>query len=149
MQTTKLHLLLADDDADDCLFFKEALEEIPVTASLATVNDGIQLMQHLQARRHLFPDILYLDLNMPRKNGYECLSEIRNNEKLRRMPIVIYSTPFDKASAESLYEQGASYYIRKPAEFPNLKKVIQRSIELISTSRTKRPSREDFIINSD
>ena len=79
MQNEKLLILLADDDVDDCIFFREALEELPVNASLTTVKDGVQLIQHLTDNPNPFPDVLYLDLNMPRKNGFECLSEIKSN----------------------------------------------------------------------
>ena len=70
MNNSTLNLLLADDDADDCMFFKEALEELPVAAKLITVNDGVQLMNHLINENSQLPDALYLDLNMPRKNGH-------------------------------------------------------------------------------
>lgn len=88
-------MLLADDDEDDCLFFKDAIEELPVNASLQTVNDGEQLMRMLNTKSMSLPDILFLDLNMPRKTGYECLSEIKLSEKLKTLPVVIYSTSMD------------------------------------------------------
>jgi CheY-like chemotaxis protein len=68
--------LLADDDTDDCIFFKEALEDLSFTTTLSTANDGVELMHFLKARLSDLPDALFLDLNMPRKAGYECLSEI-------------------------------------------------------------------------
>ena len=67
-------ILLADDDKNDQLLFKEALEELPVTTHLASVENGEQLMQLLNDGKELLPDILFLDLNMPRKNGFTCLS---------------------------------------------------------------------------
>jgi CheY-like chemotaxis protein len=144
-----LRLLLADDDEDDCIFFKEALEELGVVASVAMVGDGVELMQYLEENHHHLPHILYLDLNMPRKNGYECLAEIRENQILANLGVVIYSTSLDKKSAERLYEQGASYYIRKPAEFSSLKVAIGKSLELFSESGIGRPTRENFIITND
>ena len=134
MPATSLSLLLADDDLDDCAFFKEALAELPVNASLTTVNDGVQLMQLLSEKEHELPDALYLDLNMPRKNGLDCLSEIKQNIKLKKLPVIIFSTSLDPAIVNQLHENGANYYIRKPAEFSNLKKIILRSLHLISIS---------------
>ena len=148
MISGKVNLLLADDDIDDCIFFKEALEELPVTASLATVNDGVQLMQYLTKNLNPFPNILYLDLNMPRKNGFECLSEIKSNDRLRNLPVIIYSTSFDREIADRLYECGAHFYIRKPAEFFNLKKVILKSITLIGKNKKRQPPKGEFVINS-
>lgn len=81
-----MNLLLADDDVDDCLFFKEALEELPINSNFSVVNNGEQLMKFLTDSQTTLPDILFLDLNMPRKNGMECLIEIRQNQKLKTLP---------------------------------------------------------------
>src|SRR4051812_1809722 len=111
----KQHLLLADDDNDDCIFFKEALEELPVNASLKIVKDGVELMQSLNEVNGKLPDVLFLDLNMPRKTGYECLDEIKLNHKLKNLPVIIFSTSFDHDVVDALYKKGAHYYVRKPA----------------------------------
>ncbi len=103
MNQSPLDLLLADDDKDDCNFFKEALEELPVIAKLTVVNDGVQLMQFLSAKEETLPDALFLDLNMPLKNGFDCLKEIKLNEKLKQLPVVIFSTSFDAEVATLLH----------------------------------------------
>ena len=82
MRTPRQKLLLADDDSDDCTFFSEALQDLPVSATLSVVKDGIQLMSTLTNSTSQLPDILFLDLNMPRKSGFDCLSEIKSNDKL-------------------------------------------------------------------
>ena len=145
MITDALHLLLADDDVDDCIFFKEALDELPVPATLTTVNDGVQLMNLLK-NENKRPHVIYLDLNMPRKNGHECLEEIKGNDGLKSLPVIIYSTSYLAEVVKSLYERGASYYIRKPAAFADLKSVILKSLTLISDNR--QPTLENFMIHS-
>ncbi len=120
--STTLNLWLADDDADDCMFFKEALDELPLDSSLVTVNNGEELMRALATKSTTLPDVLFLDLNMPRKTGFECLSEIKRNEGLKSIPVIIYSTSLDLAVVNLLYEKGAHHYIRKPGEFSDLKK---------------------------
>ncbi|MEO6547695.1 MAG: response regulator [Ferruginibacter sp.] len=140
-----INLLLADDDNDDCMLFKEALEELPLPTVLTTVGDGEQLMQLLAVDTKL-PSILFLDLNMPRKNGLECLHEIRLNEKYKSLPVIIYSTSSDTDMVKHLYHQGAHYYIRKPAEFSKLKKVISDAIELTIQDSLMQPTMEHFII---
>ncbi len=145
MHNTPIHLLLADDDLDDRIFFEEALEEIPVVTQLTTAHDGVHLMQLLAARETL-PHVLYLDLNMPRKNGFECLAEIKRDAKLNQIPVIIFSTSFDKEAADLLYEHGAHYCIRKPPEFENLKNMILKSLELISQLKNERPSRDEFLL---
>lgn len=146
MHTTALNLLLADDDMDDCFFFQEALEELIVSAKLTTVNDGVKLMQLLAAKETQLPDALFLDLNMPRKGGFECLSEIKIIDKLMNLPVIIYSTSLNMEVVELLYQKGAHYYIRKPGEFDKLKKVILEAITLISQSKLTQPARDKFIL---
>ncbi|TMI66413.1 MAG: response regulator [Bacteroidetes bacterium] len=148
MRTDQINLLLADDDMDDCDFFKDALNDLSIATNLTLVHNGVELMQLLTKKELELPHALYLDFNMPRKNGFECLIEIRSNEKLKELPIIIFSTSFDKEVVDLLYVNGANYYIRKPAEFSNLKKVIFKSLTLILGNNDQQPLKENFIINS-
>ena len=141
-----LNLFLADDDKDDCLFFKDALEELPISAELTTVHNGEQLMRLLTERIGELPHVLFLDLNMPRKNGFECLSEIKLDENLKKLPVIIFSTSFEQDVVNLLYKKGGQYYIRKPAEFSQLKKVIHEALILIAQGNVSQPLREDFVI---
>ncbi len=131
MLKTPLNILLADDDIDDRLFFSKALKEMPFSTKLATVHDGDELMNYLNMNLINLPDILFLDLSMPRKTGFECLFEIKGNPKLMNMPVVMFSTSFksnDKyelSMIETLKGIGAQDYIRKPDEFLLLKQAIQ------------------------
>jgi len=146
MSTDTHKLLLADDDMDDCMFFKEALEELPLATELTTVNDGVELMQFLNASVANLPHLLFLDLNMPLKAGFQCLVEIKENKKLKALPVIIYSTSMDHEVVNTLYEKGAHYYICKPPEFSILKKVIQEVLTIIMQNDAARPPREKFII---
>jgi CheY-like chemotaxis protein len=74
-----IHILLADDDIDDRGFFEKALLEIPIACQLTMVQDGEQLMDYLNKHTMELPDVLFLDLSMPRKTGFECLTEIKEN----------------------------------------------------------------------
>src|ERR1041384_454316 len=107
MKKEKLNLVLADDDADDCLLFNEALEELPFSASLNVVHDGEQLMRFLLKNTDNLPHVLFLDLNMPRKNGSQCLAEIKKNPKLNSINVIIFSTSFDEDVVNLLRQQGA------------------------------------------
>jgi CheY-like chemotaxis protein len=147
MNAIKLNLLLADDDEDDCAFFKEALDELLLSVSLVTVNDGVQLMDFLSNNPlKSLPDILFLDLNMPRKSGFECLSEIKRIDKLRHLSVIIFSTSLDINMVDLMYEKGATYYIQKPGEFSKLKKVIANALSISSENNFKQPVRDYFIL---
>lgn len=142
------NLLLADDDIDDCLFFEEALEDLCLSAKLITVNDGVQLMNFLNSDTNNLPDALFLDLNMPRKSGFECLSEIKKNKTLINLPVVIISTSLDAEIVNKLYQNGANYYIRKPGDFNVLKKAIHEATIRLSLYKSAQPKRSDFIIHT-
>jgi len=140
-------LLLADDDIDDCTFFKDALDELSISATLLTVNDGVQLMNFLSAKYDNLPDVIFLDLNMPRKSGFECLSEIKLIDKLKELPVIIFSTSLNMEVVDLLYQKGAHYYIRKPGEYDKLKKVILEAVTLTSKNKITQPTREKFILH--
>jgi len=146
MSSTHFNLLLCDDDADDCYFFKEALESFPLIMRLTTVHDGEQLMQQLTNEINELPDVIFLDLNMPRKNGFECLSEIKLNEKFNQLPVIIFSTSYEQEVVNLLYKNGAQYFIRKPAEFSQLQKVIQKALTVIVQKNNSQPTRENFVL---
>jgi CheY-like chemotaxis protein len=146
MSLKPLRILLADDDADDCIFFKQALLELIIPTHLTAVHDGEQLMQLLQDETKELPIILFLDLNMPRKNGFECLSEIKLSKKLKQLPVIVFSTSFEQEVVNSLYKNGAQYFIRKPSEFSQFKKIIQQSLTLVAQGDVSQPSRENFVL---
>jgi CheY-like chemotaxis protein len=143
-----INILLADDDNDDCQFFKEALEELPLTTQLTTVHDGDQLMHLLKKETDRLPHVLFLDLNMPRKNGFQCLEEIKHDKKLTDLPVIIFSTSFDQNAADVLYRNGAQYYICKPVDFSNLKNVIHEAIKLSTQKNISQPPKEKFLLSN-
>lgn len=141
------HILLADDDKDDQLLFKEALEELTLSTHLSVVQNGELLMQKLNDEKEQLPDILFLDLNMPRKNGFTCLSEIKRTEKLKQLPVIIYTTSYEPEIVNLFYKKGAQYYIRKPNDFEQLKKVIYHCLILTGQKDISQPSRKNFVLS--
>jgi CheY-like chemotaxis protein len=149
MNDEPIHILLADDDNDDCLLFEEALEELPLATRLSVVNDGEQLMHLLTKETTAFPFVIFLDLNMPRKNGLECLLEIKKNKIIKHIPIIMYSTSGQTELINLFYKHGAQYYIRKPAEFVQLKRVIHQALMLISKEGLRQSIKENFVITGE
>ena len=128
-------------------FFEKALREISITTQLTSVSDGERLMDHLSKNLGKLPDVLFLDLNMPRKSGFECLSEIKLIDKLKDLPVIIFSTSLNMEVVDLLYQKGAHYYIRKPGEYDKLKKVILEAITLTSKNKLTQPTRDKFILH--
>jgi len=138
MDLKPLNILLADDDTDDCSFFENALRDIPIATKLTIVRDGEQLMDYLSNNSEHMPDVLYLDLSMPRKNGFECLTEIKESEKLKDLIVVVFSTSFPR---DMIYEDnmikllmkiGAHDYIRKSGDLRQLKQVIHKTLSNVA-----------------
>jgi CheY-like chemotaxis protein len=121
MENEILNILLADDDADDRLFFKEAMDEINIGTMVSVVNDGSKLIEYLNQSNEYLPDIIFLDINMPVKNGLECLRELREDLRFKDIHIVIYSTSGADKDIEEAYNCGANMYLKKPGDFAQLK----------------------------
>lgn len=141
-----LRLLLADDDRDDRFFFEKALKNISFPTSYDEVTDGEALMEYLERNPDKLPDVIFLDLNMPRKTGAECLTEIKSSEKFRHIPVVIYSTSLHEEIAYDLYNAGAHYYLQKCElhELPDALTDVLRMLE----ENPGQPSRENFIVKT-
>lgn len=103
--------MLADDDESDRLLFVEAIELVEA-ATIATVNNGTELMDYFNKASTVLPDILFLDLNMPRKNGMECLKELRSSTKFNGIYIAIFSTSASEKDIEQTFALGANAYIK-------------------------------------
>jgi CheY-like chemotaxis protein len=138
-------VLLADDDDDDRLLFLDVLKELKLPVTLSSANNGEMLMQVLAQSTP--PDILFLDLNMPLKNGFECLVEIRRDPRLDGMPVVIFSTSSQPSAIERVYSDGAQLYIRKPNDFTELKNVIHHVLTMDWNEQTQI-TREQFVLKT-
>jgi len=120
-------IIMAEDDADDRLLVKDALEECQWNADLRFVENGEELLDYLlrqgkykRAEESPRPRLILLDLNMPKKDGREVLRDIRANADLRRIPVVVLTTSKADTDIERTYELGANSYIAKPVQFDGL-----------------------------
>jgi CheY-like chemotaxis protein len=130
MRPSPLHILLADDDEDDRLFFEEAFEEVKVQYNITPFSNGVKLMDYLKDDNNPLPDIIFLDLNMPMKSGMECLKEIRREKRLKNLSVAIYSTSSSDQDIEETFVAGANVYIKKPNDFTDLKKVLSHVVHI-------------------
>ncbi|MGR7813764.1 response regulator [Lacinutrix undariae] len=141
-----MNVVLADDDADDRLLFEEAISEIDVKTNLSLFNDGKTLMDHLNLPETILPEIVFLDLNMPIKNGMQCLKEIRDNEKLKELCVAIYSTSSSEEDIENTFVNGANVYISKPNSYSALKKAIDKVIKMNWQYHTSALNKDNFLL---
>lgn len=144
-QEVTLSIVYADDDSDEHYIFKRVLNSLPFRTKLIIVEDGNKLMKHLSEHSEKLPDVLFLDYNMPFKNGAECLSEIKLHPKLNNLPIIIYSNGLQEKVADELFESGAHFCVQKSG-LEELQKALQIILTHIIANTFKRPVRTQFMI---
>ena len=126
LHSKRLKIILTDDDEDDREMFSFVMGETGIPHNLKTFSNGLALLSYLQQDDCDFPDIIFLDLNMPVLDGIAALHKIRALEKCRQLPpIVIYSTSNNMVDIQKTFNSGANLYITKPNNFQSLKKVLQ------------------------
>jgi CheY-like chemotaxis protein len=145
MSSQAKNIVLAEDDEDDSQFFEEALKSVSDPPSLIRAKDGVELTNLLKDSTTL-PDLIFLDINMPRKNGVQCLREIRQKENLAHVPVVILSTTSSEDVVESMYQSGANLYVQKPSDFSMWKRAIAKVLKLDWNIHTPFSVKENFTL---
>lgn len=112
-------IFLIDDDSDDQEIFALALEEIFPSYTCLTAKNGVEALEKLRSGE-VNPDYIFLDLNMPRMNGKQCLAEIKKESALNKIPVIIYSTSSELSHKEQMIMMGASAFVTKPPVIPEL-----------------------------
>ncbi|WP_179005432.1 response regulator [Winogradskyella forsetii] len=146
MNEDYIYIALADDDEDDRFFFTEAFEELKIKNKVSTFKDGVELMRYLEAPDNEIPDLLFLDLNMPKKSGMECLKDIKANNKFKDLIIAIYSTSSSEEDVEETFVLGANIYIKKPNDFEKLKKILSEVVTTNWQYHTNGLNKENFLL---
>lgn len=126
-------ILIVEDDPDDIYLISEAVDECQLEAHVFIVQDGEELLDFLEHKGKFVslqdypvPDLILLDLNMPRKDGREALREIKQKPELRSIPVVVLTTSNASKDLENMYALGASGFVTKPASFTGLKETIEK-----------------------
>lgn len=134
-KTDGITIFLVDDDPDDRTLFSEAIAEVDGNIALKTFSDGLALMKKLLSSAPR-PDIIFLDLYMPKMDGSECLGEIRSAKRFDQIGIVIYSGLIAMERVEELFMKGANRYLRKPSSYAALVRSLERTIESVADNPT-------------
>lgn len=147
-----LTILLADDDFDDAFVFQEVIKEIDPGISFVHKKDGKEALSYLNDCQTL-PDLLFLDLNMPRLSGKESLHMIKQNEALSSLPVIMYTTSSQSADIEEAIIGGASGFITKPSSIGELRQIIASIInslpnDLLKTLRGLSNNSLTFIVSA-
>jgi len=127
----KISFFLIDDDIDDREIFTLALKDIDSSIKCTTAKDGAEALDFIENNKDFIPDFIFLDLNMPRINGKECLVEMRKIARLQNMPIYIYTTSSSDKDKLELLNMGATGFITKPY---TIKKLVEILSQIISTT---------------
>lgn len=121
------HVVLADDDKDHGFLFRMVLKQVDPSKTVSIVKDGAELMDFLKKK---VPDLLFLDLNMPCKNGLECLNEIRQQLQLKDLPIVVYSSSTHMTDIQKSYIHEADLYMVKPFNSFHLRNALESILKM-------------------
>ena len=125
MKKIPVSILVADDDADDRLMIKDALEESRLTNEIHFVENGEELMKFLLDSKNQKPGLIFLDLNMPKMDGREALREIKAHPDLKRIPVVVLTTSKAEEDIFKTYNLGVNSFVTKPVTFESLLSVIK------------------------
>ncbi|SRR6266542_6222252 len=117
---THKKILLVDDDADDQLIFTDAMSEVDPGIECITVNNGMEALVYLQTAIPL-PSLIFLDLNMPLMNGFQCLAQIKKDNEFKHLPVIIYTTSDNPVDKKRTRELGAEIFFTKISDFKLLK----------------------------
>jgi CheY-like chemotaxis protein len=145
MPYSKYYILLADDDPDDCMLFTEVLRDLSIEQQPVCVSNGQQLIDFLK-ESIVLPDLLFLDINMPLKNGVAALKEIKEVAIFRNIPVVMLSTTKHPATVQETYRLGANLYACKPTSYSALVSLVQRILAMDVTGLLRHRSLERFLL---
>lgn len=139
---TDLTIFYTDDDEDDLSIFTDVVESLPKKIKLQTYSGGEKLLNAIYNPPPT-PHVVFLDLNMPGKNGFDVLTELRNSEKKNDIPVIIFSTSNEPGIIEKCRKLGANYFITKPILMKDIIKSIEHALEI--DWKKFSPTDKDFV----
>ncbi|RPD47374.1 MULTISPECIES: response regulator [Chitinophagaceae] len=143
--------LLVDDDIDDTFLFREVLSDVAPQVTLRTAANGQEAIESLLAPSHPLPQLIFLDLNMPKMDGKQCLLAIKRNERLQHIPVIMYTTSSHSRDIEETMQNGAISFITKPSHISELRTILSSlanntNNNLEKTLRHLSQSQNTFIV---
>ena len=129
-----MRVLVVDDDTDDCDLFTEALADVKAATVCYSAGDGGEAIQKLTENEIERPDIIFLDINMPVMDGWECLSKLKSTDSLKDIPVIMHTTSSSRIDRDTARKLGALCFITKHSDF----KILKRMLEIVVTKMTKQ-----------
>lgn len=145
IQPQMTYIYIVDDDEDDRFLAMEALSATELPHKFITYENGIDFIESLSSNTSTIPDVVFLDYNMPIKNGLECLENLKALNLLDKIKVYLYSTYIDPSTTEKAFNLGAQGFFCKPPDYNILKSVLWRAIDQALGAKTK-PNLENFVL---
>ena len=139
-------ILLADDDKDDADIFQQALRAVAPSIGFSHVDNGSGIFDYLNDEKNARPSVIFLDLNMPEMNGWQCLAKIKNEKKFESIPIIIYTTSSNPREYEIAQDLDAHGLITKPTDPKILKKVLGIVTAQLETKHLREAVKEAYLM---
>jgi CheY-like chemotaxis protein len=148
MLLQRKNIFLADDDSDDVTFFSEAINEICSACNLTVFCNGYELVKLIKEGNASTPDIIFLDVNMPKINGLEALAFIRTIEAYEAVPVIIYSTSASFNHITLARDTGANHYFIKPSDYVSLREQIKKLLDTDWQTYKMPEQLEEFVLQA-
>jgi CheY-like chemotaxis protein len=144
---SKVNILIAEDDRDDYELLKEAIHHVLPKFNVQRAEHGEELLKAINEKAE--PDVIFLDLNIPRKNGFDCLIELRQKEWLSSTPIVIYSTSAHFEDIDRCYKSGCTLYLVKPTSFKEMVIQVKQVFHRLGLPKAELRVKERFVVKKE
>ena len=142
---TDLKILLVEDDNDDLIFFTEILDELNIPHEVTFAKDSFEFFRLIENENKF--DLIFLDFNLPARDGRQCLKQVKTNEKYKNVPVIIFTGSHEQDDIDYAYEFGAHYHVVKPYAHINYLASMKTVLERNWKKRQPRPPKEKFVVN--
>jgi response regulator RpfG family c-di-GMP phosphodiesterase len=139
-----LNVVMAEDDNDDFEILADAIRQVPVKIFLSRAENGVVLMKLIHEK---IPDLLFLDIILPQRDGRDCIREIRSDKKFDGLPIIVYTSLKDLETVEFCYRWGTNIFIHKPQSYSDVAEIVRKIFSINWKKLQYYPSRSEFVLN--
>jgi len=144
-RVTVTNVVFVDDDADEFYLFNEAIEQAELAVKMRRAKDGNDLIKYLHENE--LPDVIFMDLNMPYKDGVETLTELKSNGNFKEIPVIIFSTSRNANQINTCFDKGANMYVVKPETFDEISHMVKKVFAIDWKNSHQQAPQESFVLS--